>query len=37
LAIGKSKKIAKYVEDKKQPEGYRFIPEDIVRLFDISN
>jgi len=31
MAIGKAKKVAKYVEDKNTPEGYRFVPTEIVR------
>jgi hypothetical protein len=32
MAIGKARKIAKYVEDKNTKEGYRFVPADAVRI-----
>jgi hypothetical protein len=30
MAIGKARKIAKYVEDAAHPDGYKFIPADTV-------
>ncbi len=30
MAIGKAQKVAKYVEDNSKPEGYKFIPADMV-------
>ncbi len=30
MAIGKSKKVAKYVEDKHHPDGYKFIPSENI-------
>jgi 2-oxoisovalerate dehydrogenase E2 component (dihydrolipoyl transacylase) len=30
MAIGKARKIAKYVEDDSAPEGYKFVPADAV-------
>ena len=30
MAIGKSKMVAKYVEDKSVPEGYRFVPSENI-------
>jgi hypothetical protein len=35
MAIGKARKIAKYVEDASQPDGYKFVPADTVS-FDKS-
>lgn len=32
MAIGRARKIAKYVEDKSVPEGYRFVPADSVSI-----
>jgi len=32
MAIGRARKVAKYVEDKNAPEGYRFIPSDSVSI-----
>jgi hypothetical protein len=32
MAIGKARKIAKYVEDPTVKEGYRFVPTDTVSL-----
>ena len=32
MGIGKSKKIAKYVEDASKSEGYRFDPADIINI-----
>lgn len=31
MAIGRAKKVAKYVEDEESKEGYKFVPTDIVR------
>jgi len=33
MAIGRARKIAKYVEDPSAKEGYRFVPSDSVSLF----
>jgi hypothetical protein len=33
MAIGRARKIAKYVEDPTVKEGYRFEPADSVSLF----
>ena len=33
MAIGKAKKVAKYVEDPVLKDGYKFIPADQVRIF----
>jgi hypothetical protein len=30
MAIGKARKIAKYVEDSTLPDGYKFVPADTV-------
>ena len=30
MAIGRARKIAKYVEDDTQPDGFKFIPADTV-------
>ena len=35
IAIGRSKKIAKYVEDPVLKEGYRFDPADMVRFYNL--
>jgi hypothetical protein len=32
MAIGKAKKLAKYVEDQTHPDGYRFEPADMVNI-----
>jgi pyruvate/2-oxoglutarate dehydrogenase complex dihydrolipoamide acyltransferase (E2) component len=32
MAIGRARKIAKYVEDSTAPEGYRFIPADSINI-----
>lgn len=32
MAIGKAKKIAKYVEDASFDEGYRFEPADVINI-----
>lgn len=32
MAIGQARKIAKYVEDPKHQDGYRFVPADAVRF-----
>jgi len=32
MAIGRARKVAKYVEDKSHEDGYRFVPSDSVRL-----
>lgn len=32
MAIGKAKKLAKYVEDQTLPDGYRFEPADMVNI-----
>jgi hypothetical protein len=34
MAIGRARKIAKYVEDPSTKEGYRFIPADTVKFKD---
>jgi pyruvate/2-oxoglutarate dehydrogenase complex dihydrolipoamide acyltransferase (E2) component len=33
IAIGRARKIAKYVEDPTSADGYRFMPADTVSLF----
>lgn len=32
MAIGRARKIAKYIEDPSAKEGYRFEPADTVRI-----
>lgn len=32
MAIGKARKMAKYVEDSSLPEGYKFIPADMMNI-----
>lgn len=32
IAIGRARKVAKYVEDPALPDGYKFIPADMVRI-----
>ena len=32
IAIGRSRKIAKYVEDKQSKDGYRFVPTEVVKF-----
>ncbi len=32
MAIGKARKLAKYVEDKTHPDGYKFEPADMVNI-----
>jgi len=33
MGFGRAKKNAKYVADPKSPDGYKFVPQDIVKLF----
>lgn len=32
MAIGRARKIAKYVEDNTQKDGYKFIPSDTINI-----
>ena len=32
MAIGRARKVAKYVEDKSKPEGYKFIPSENINI-----
>ena len=32
MAIGKSRKVAKYVEDKNSPDGYRWVPSENINI-----
>lgn len=32
MAIGRAKKIAKYVEDSTLPDGYKFVPADTINI-----
>lgn len=32
MAIGKSRKMAKYVEDSTLEDGYKFIPADMINI-----
>ena len=32
MAIGRSRRVAKYVEDPSKPEGYKFIPSENINI-----